>query len=327
MRAAIRDRYGPPDVVRIEEFDVPTPVGDQVLVRVGAASVNRADLDALYPKPQFVRLLFGVRAPRNHRIGIDVAGVVEAVGPDATRFKAGDHVFTDLFRAPGFGSFADYVCVPERILELTPDGMSLEEASTLPHAAVLALQGLRLRNGTTPKPGDRVLVAGASGNVGPFLVQIAKHYGAEVTAVASGEKLDFVRSLGADHVIDYRTVDYTKTGERYDWVIDVDAHHSVLAVRRVVKPGGVYDTLGGSDGRLVEAIVVGPVASLATRKQLGLMLWWKPFYAPDVDTLKSLIAAGVVKPHIDRTFPLTDIVGALRYVDDGHARGKVVVIP
>jgi NADPH:quinone reductase-like Zn-dependent oxidoreductase len=243
-----------------------------------------------------------------------------------TRFAPGDQVFTDMFTS-SFGSFAESVCVPERTLETIPDGLTLEEASTLPHGAILALQGLRLRNGRTPKPGDRVLVGGASGSVGPFLVQIAKYYGAEVTAVARGDKLDFARSLGADHVIDYTRVDYTKTGDRYDWIVDIDAHHSLLDLRRALKPGGVYDTLGGSDTRLIQALAVGPVASLATGKKMGLMLWWKPFHKPDVTALKDLIAAGAVKPRIDRTFPLSEIVDALRYVDDGHARGKVVVLP
>jgi NADPH:quinone reductase-like Zn-dependent oxidoreductase len=326
MRAAVRDRYGTPEVVRLEEVDTPSPTDDQVLVRVVAASVNRGDLDGLYPKPRFVRLFMGLRAPRTRRIGIDMAGVVEAVGPQTSRFSPGDQVFTDMFTS-SFGSFAEYVCVPERTLETIPDGLTLEEASTLPHGAVLALQGLRLRNGRSPRPGDRVLVGGASGSVGPFLVQIAKHYGAEVTAVARGDKLDFARSLGADHVIDYTRVDYTRTGDRYDWIVDVDAHHSLLDLRRALKPGGVYDTLGGSDARLIQAVAVGPVASLASGKKMGLMLWWKPFHKPDVATLKQLIAAGAVKPRIDRTFPLTEVVEALRYVDDGHARGKVVVVP
>jgi NADPH:quinone reductase-like Zn-dependent oxidoreductase len=172
-----------------------------------------------------------------------------------------------------------------------------------------------------------VLVVGASGNVGPFAVQVAKHLGCEVTGVARGEKLDFVRSLGADHVLDYTTTDYTRTGQRYDWIVDVDAHHSILSVRRALKPGGVYVTLGGSGLRILEAMLVGPVASLATGRKLGLMLWWKPFAAADMAALTGLIADGVVTPAIDRRYPLSDVVEALRYVDDGHARGKVIVLP
>ncbi len=196
MKAAYYDRYGPPEVVEIRDVERPTPSGDQVLVRVRAASVNRADLDGITPKPGFVRLFMGLRAPKNHELGIDAAGVVEAVGPDVTRFKPGDEVMTDLFAAGRFGAFAEYVRGRERAFEPIPMGMSFEEAATLPHSAVLALQGMRLRSGRTFKPGDRVLIDGASGNVGPFAVQIAKAMGAEVTGVASGDKLDFVRSLG-----------------------------------------------------------------------------------------------------------------------------------
>jgi NADPH:quinone reductase-like Zn-dependent oxidoreductase len=197
----------------------------------------------LKPKPGFMRLFMGVRRPRNPEIGIDAAGVVEKVGPDARRFKPGDQVMTDLFAAGRFGAFAEYVCAAEKAFEPIPAGMSFEEAATLPHSAVLALQAMRLRGGRTFERGASVLIDGASGNVGPFAVQIAKAMGAEVTGVGSGEKLDFVRSVGADHVIDYRTIDYTRAPERYDWIVAVDAHHSIRAARRALKPGGVYITL------------------------------------------------------------------------------------
>ena len=299
MKAAVRERYGTPDVVELRDIDRPEPIEDQVLVRVRAASVNRADLDGLTPRPQFARTFMGLRAPRNHRIGIDVAGVVEAVGANATRFKAGDEVFADLF-AYGQGSFAEYVCAPERAFQSMAPGMTFEEAATLPHSAILALQGLRLRNGRSIRPGDKVLIDGASGNVGPFAVQIAKSMGAEVTGVCSTAKLDFVRSLGADHVIDYTAVDYTATGERYDWILDTDSHHSILRVRRALKPDGAYVTLGGTSVPIFSALIVGPLISLASSKSTGLMLWWKPFKADDVATLKELIAAGKLKPVIDR---------------------------
>ena len=325
MKAAVRERYGTPDVVELRDIDRPEPIEDQVLVRVRAASVNRADLDGLTPRPQFTRTFMGLRAPRNHRIGIDVAGVVEAVGANATRFKAGDEVFADLF-AYGQGSFAEYVCAPERAFQSMAPGMTFEEAATVPHSAILALQGLRLRKGRSIRPGDKVLIDGASGNVGPFAVQIAKSMGAEVTGVCSTAKLDFVRSLGADHVIDYTVVDYTATGERYDWILDTDSHHSILRVRRALKPDGAYVTLGGTSVPIFSALIVGPLISLASSKSTGLMLWWKPFRAEDVATLKELIAAGKLKPVIDRTFPLSEVVDALHYVDDGHARGKVLLI-
>jgi NADPH:quinone reductase-like Zn-dependent oxidoreductase len=324
MKAAIQERYGSPDVVELREVDRPVASADQVLVRVRAASVNRADLDGIKPRPSFVRLFIGLRAPRNHRVGIDVAGVVESVGPDVTKFKPGDEVFADLY-AFGVGAFAEYACTTEKAFRSMPSGMSFEEAAALPHSAILALQSLRLRNGRTIRPGDNVLIDGASGNVGPYAVQIAKSMGAAVTGVCSTEKVEFVRSLGADHVIDYTKVDYTTTGERYDWIVDTDSHHSILRVRRALRPKGVYVTLGGTSVPILMGLVVGPLISLASDKWTGLLLWWKPFNADDVATLKELIAAGSVKPVIDRRFPLEEVVEALRWVDDGRAKGKVVI--
>ena len=324
MQAAVRDRYGSPDVVEVRDIDMPVPADGQVLVRVHSASVNRGDLDGIEPRPKFTRLFLGLRAPRNRRVGLDVAGVVEAVGPGVTRFRPGDRVFADLYTF-GQGSFAEYVAAPETAFLPIPDAMSTEDAATLPHAGILAIQGLRLRDGRTVGPGDRVLVSGASGNVGPFAVQIAKSLGADVTGVCSTDKIDFVRSLGADHVIDYRAVDYAKTGERYDWILDVDSHHSIFGVRRALRPNGVYLTLGGSASRIFSALLVGPLLGKATGKRLGLVIWWKLFKAEDVATLTGLIAAGKVTPVIDRRYPLKEVVAALKWVDDGHAAGKVVI--
>jgi NADPH:quinone reductase-like Zn-dependent oxidoreductase len=324
MKAAVREKYGSIDVVEVRDVDTPSPADDEVLVRVQAASLNRADLDGLGPRPAFARLFMGLRAPRNHSIGLDVAGVVESVGSAVTRFKPGDRVFADLF-AYGVGAFAEFASARETAFEPIPQGLSFEDAATLPHSAVLAVQGLRLRNGRTITPGDRVLIDGASGNVGPFAVQIAKSMGAEVTGVCRTEKVDFVRSLGADHVIDYTQVDYTSTGERYDWIVDTDSHHSILAIRRALRPRGVYVTLGGTSWPILAAMVVGPLISLASDKWTGLLLWWKPFRPEDVATVTDLMAAGKVKPVIDRRYPLSEIVEALRWVDDGHARGKVII--
>jgi NADPH:quinone reductase-like Zn-dependent oxidoreductase len=326
MKAAVRERYGSVDVVHVRDIEKPTPVDDQVLVRVRAASVNRADLDGLTPRPQFARLFMGMRAPRQHRIGLDVAGEVEAIGPRVSRFKPGDRVFGDMFSF-GMGAFAEYVCAKERAFLPIPMGMTFDDAATLPHSAVLAVQGLRLRDGRTIRPGDKVLIDGASGNVGPFAVQIAKDAGAEVTGVARTEKLDLVRSLGADHVIDYTTTDYTKAGKRYDWIVDTDSHHSVLAVRRALAPGGVYVTLGGTSGPIVASLLLAPVVGRAVGKRMGLLLWWKPFNQPDVARVTELINSGKVRPAIDRRFSLAEVVDALRWVDEGHARGKVLVIP
>jgi NADPH:quinone reductase-like Zn-dependent oxidoreductase len=326
MRAAIRERYGPPEVVRVVDLERPEPVGDQVLVRMGAASVNRGDLDGIRAKPALVRAFMGLGAPRNHRIGLDIAGVVEATGQGATRFQPGDQVFADLFNH-GQGSFAEYVCAPEGAFATIPDGFTLEEAAALPHAAIIAIQGLRHRDRRTVKPGDRVLIDGASGNVGPFAIQVAKAYGAEVTGTARTDKLDFVRSLGADHVIDFTAVDYTTAGPRYDWIVDTDSHHPILRVRHALRRGGTYVTLGGWMRPILAAMTIGPVITATTDKSAGLLLWWKPFDPTDVVALKALIAAGRLRPSIDRRYPLDRIVEALRWVDDGHARGKVIVTP
>lgn len=324
MLAARRDRYGPPEVVQLREVDVPAPSEGQVLVGIRAASVNRADLDGLKPRPGFVRLFMGIRAPRSPSVGVDAAGVVEEVGPGVTQLKPGDRVMGDMFIG-GQGSFAEYVCTTQRAFQPMPPSLSFEEASTLPHSGVLALQSLRRPDGRTITAGDRVLIDGASGNVGPFAVQIAKSMGAEVTGVASTDKLDLVRGLGADHVIDYTKVDYTRTGERYDWIVDTDTHHGLRAVRRALKPHGVYVTLGGETGDIFAGLVAGPLMSRFSNRWSGLLLWWKPMHRPDVERLAELIAAGAIRPVIDRVYPLSQVVEALRQVEDGRARGKVVI--
>jgi NADPH:quinone reductase-like Zn-dependent oxidoreductase len=324
MLAAVHDRYGSPDVVELREVERPVPADDEVLVRVVAASVNRADLDVIHARPWIARLAFGVRRPRNHRLGADVAGVVESVGPHATRFRPGDPVFGDLF-THGLGSFAEYACVRERALLAIPAGMPLEVAATLPHSGILAIQGLRLQGGRTIAAGDRVLIDGASGNVGPFAVQIAKARGAEVTGVASPAKLDLVRSLGADQVLDYTAVDYTATGERYDWILDTDCHHPILRVRRALTSRGVYVTLGGSGAAVIASLLLGVLITLGGRKSMGLLLGWKPFKPEDVAELADLYAAGRLRPVIDRRYPLADVVDALRYVDERRSLGKVLI--
>jgi NADPH:quinone reductase-like Zn-dependent oxidoreductase len=324
MKAAFRDRYGSPDVVEIREVEQPVPVDDQVLVRVRAASVNRADLDTLQPRPAFIRPVIGMRAPRNWRMGIDVAGTVESTGPEATRFKPGDAVFADLY-GHGEGAFAEFACATEKAFEPIPPGVEFEHAATLPHSAVLAVQGLRTRDGRTIEAGSRVLIVGASGNVGPFAVQLAKLMGAHVTGVCRTEKVDFVRSLGADEVLDYTTVDYTTTGERYDWVLETDSHHSIRTVRRALAPGGRFHTLGGTSWPILEAMIIGPLISLFSDRWSGLVLWWKPFDPVDVAYLGGLVAAGKLTPAIDSRFQLDQVVEALRRVNDGLAHGKVVI--
>jgi NADPH:quinone reductase-like Zn-dependent oxidoreductase len=325
VKAAVRDRYGGAEAVRVEEIETPVPGDRELLVRVHAASVNRADLDQIHPRPSFLRLFLGLRRPRNRRLGSDVAGTVEAVGPGVTRFRTGDRVFADLFSS-GQGSFAEMVSAPERVFLPIPDAMSFEVAATLPHSAILAIQGLRDRRGRSPGPGAKVLIGGASGNVGPFAVQLAKWMGAEVTGVCRTEKVDFVRSLGADHVIDYTATDFTATDERYDWILDTDSHQSILRSRRALRPGGRYVTLGGGSLDILQGAAVGPILGLFGSRRAGLMLWWKPFHPPDIATLTDLVVSGHVTPAIDRRYPLTEAADALRWVDEGRAQGKVVIV-
>lgn len=326
MRAAQKDRYGTPDVVEVRDIPIPEPGEGQIRVRVRAASVNRADLDGIAPRPKFIRLFMGLRAPRDKGIGWDVAGEVESLGPGATRFAVGDRVFADLAEHGG-ATFAEFVVAPESAFAPMPPGMSFEDAAALPHSAVLAIQGLRTRSGHTPRPGDRVLIVGASGNVGPFAVQVAKAMGTHVTAVASGPKLDLVNRLRPDAVIDYQTTDFTRSGERWDWILDTDTHTGFLRARRALNPGGRYVTLGGGSGAILRGMVGNLTGSRLGGKWSGLMLWWKPFHAPDVEYLKQLIADGRLQPVIDRTYSLDEARAALARVHANEARGKVVIIP
>ena len=250
-----------------------------------------------------------------------MAGEVEAVGSRVTAFRPGDAVFGDLTQF-GYGAFAEYAGAPERAWAHMPPAMTFEEAATVPQAAILALQGLQGRGRIGP--GHRVLVNGASGNVGPFAVQIAKAFGAEVTGVCSPGKMDLVRSIGADHVIDYTREDVTRGDLRYDWIVDVVGNRSILEWRRVLTPGGVYVTAGGPTARIFEALLLGPLMRLIGNRKMGL-LWWKPFKQEDVALLSRLIETGRIRPVIDRTFPLHEVPQALRYLQERRAAGKIVV--
>jgi NADPH:quinone reductase-like Zn-dependent oxidoreductase len=321
VKAFVRGRYGAPDVLELQDVDKPVVKDSEVLVRVRASSLNQGDLDYLYGRPFLTRMGIGLRKPRDPGLGFDVAGQVEAVGKDVRRFRRGDEVFGDLTQF-GHCAFAEYACAPERAWEHKPTSLTFEEAATLPQAAILALQGLRGKRRI--EPGDRVLVNGASGSVGPFAVQIAKAFGAHVTGVCSTGKMDFVRGLGADDVIDYTKDDYTTGQDRYDWIVDIAGNRSVLQARHALRPKGVYVMAGGSAGRIFACLILGPLISLATSKRIGI-LWWKPFKKEDVAVLTELIEAGTVRPVIDRTYPLSEVPDALRYLADGHAQGKVVI--
>lgn len=322
MKAIVRSVYGSPDVLELAEVALPTVAADGVLVRVRAASLNAADLDYLYGRPFLTKLGTGLRSPRNRGLGLDAAGVVEAVGAEVTRFAPGDAVFGDLTQY-GYGAFAEYACAPERAWQPMPGGMTFEGAATIPQAAILALQSLQGRRRIGP--GDRVLVNGASGNVGPFAVQIAKAFGARVTGVCRTDKVDFVRGLGVDDVLDYTRDDYTRMGRRWDWIVDVAGNRSILEIRHALKPRGVYRMVGGPTTRIFGALVLGPLVSLAGSRSMGLAMNWQPFKPSDVAILTGLIEAGTLTPVIDRTYPLSEVPDALRYLDEGRARGKIVI--
>ena len=321
MKAIVYRRYGSPDVLRCEQVERPAPGPRDLLVRVHASSLNAADLEYLHGTPFAARMGSGILRPRRRVLGFDVAGVVAEVGADATRFRSGDRVFADLFNQ-GFGAFAEYACAPETAFASMPPSLSFEEAATLPHSGILAIQGL-LR-GEHIEPRQKVLINGAGGCVGPFAIQMAKAYGAEVTAVDRGDKLGFLRSLGADHVIDFEREDYTRSGRTYGWILDLAAHRPLLDSRRALAESGRYVMAGGPIGRFFRLVAVGPLLTRGTNRTMG-MLMWKPFEPADVDALIALVESGAVRPVIDRTYPLDDAPEAFRLLESGRTQGKLVI--
>ena len=320
MKAIVYHNYGSPDVLGLEEVQKPTPGDDDVLIKVHAASVNSWDYDLLRGTPLVNRLLAGLLKPGRIKIlGCDVPGRVEAVGRNARRFQPDDEVFGDI-SACGWGGFAEYVCARENALALKPSGMTFDEAAAVPQAAVLALQGLRHRGQV--QPGQRVLINGAGGGAGTFAVQIAKSFGAEVTGVDSTSKLDMMRSIGADHVIDYTQEDFTQNGQRYDRIVDMAAHRSTFDYKRALSPKGVYAMIGGSTPRILQTVLLGPWISLIGSKRMGLVLH-KP--NKDLPFMIELFEAGKVVSVIDRRYPLGEVAEALRYFGEGHAQGKLVI--
>ena len=320
MKAVVYTQYGSPDVLELEDVEKPIPKDNEVLVKVYASSVNVEDLDYLTGRSWAVRMI-GQLKPKYKILGFDVAGRVEAVGKDVKEFQCGDEVMGDLFNH-GFGAFAEYVCAPEKALVLKPASMTFEEAATIPSRAVLALQGLQGKRQL--QSGQKVLINGAGGGVGPFAVQIAKHFGAEVTAVDSKKKLDMLRSIGADHVIDYTKEDFTKIGQQYDLILDIAGHHSIFASKRALSSKGIYSLVGGSRFTIFQALFLGPLISLATSKKIGIIAW-KPNRKEDLDFIKELIESGKLVPVIDRRYPLNEAAEALRYFSEDQPNGKVVI--
>jgi NADPH:quinone reductase-like Zn-dependent oxidoreductase len=320
MKAIVYTKYGSPDVLALKEVAKPTPRDDEVLVKVQAAAANAADWRLMRGEPLAVRLMYGILKPKNTILGADVAGRVEAVGRNVTQFQPGDEVFGDLSRC-GFGGFAEYVCASEDALVLKPGNLSFEQAAAVPMAAVTALQGLRDKGKI--RHGQQVLINGASGGVGTFAVQIARAFGAEVTGVCSTRKMDMVRSIGAARVIDYTREDFTTTGQQYDLILAVNGYHPILAYRRALKPGGIYVMAGGSTSQMFQAMLLGPpISMIGSKKMDNVMAQPK---AMDLAFMKELLEADQVTPVIDRCYPLSEVAEALRYLEEGHAQGKVII--
>ncbi len=324
MKAVVYTEYGSPDVLQLREIKKPTPNDDQILIKVRAASINPLDWHFIEGKPYFMRMIgIGLRKPKDPRLGVDLSGVVEAVGKNVTQFKPGDEVF-----GGKTGAFAEYVCArADRAIVLKPSNISFEEAASVPIAGVTALQALRDKGKI--QRGQKVLINGASGGVGTFAVQIAKSFGAEVTGVCSTKNLELVRSLGADHVIDYTKEDLTKGEQRYDLIVDNVGTQPLSGFRHALGPKGICVLVGGGGvndggflgpmGRPIKALLVSPFVS----QKMGMLM--AELKKSDLMILAELMESGKVKPVIDRTYPLSKMADAIRYLEQGHARGKVVI--
>lgn len=316
MKAIVYHQYGTPGALQLTEVAKPLPRDNEVLVKVHAASINSWDWDLLRGKPFLTRVAGGLFKPKYPIIGADAAGRVEAVGKDVKQFRAGDEVYGDLSGC-NWGGFAEYACAAEQAWALKPAGITFEEAAAVPQAGVLALQGLR--NKGHLQNGQKILINGAGGGVGTFAVQIAKAFGAEVTGVDSTGKLEMLRSVGADHVIDYTKEDFAKNGKRYDLILDMVAQRSTADCKRALNPQGVYVIIGGASKPILRALLLGRWIN----RQITVLLH-KPDQK-DLDFMTSLIEAGKVKPVIDSRYPLSAVPEALRYFGEGQAKGKVVI--
>ena len=318
MKAIRQTKYGPPEVLQLTEVEKPVPKDHQVLVKVQASSINAGDYRMMRASPFPLRLIVGgLFKPKDPRVGSDVAGRVETVGENVTQFRPGDEVF-----GCGKGAFAEYVLAREAYLVLKPSNRTFEEAAAVPVAALTALQGFRYAGGI--QAGQKVLIQGASGGVGTFAVQLAKYYGAEVTAVCSTRNVDMARSLGADHVIDYKREDFTRGRERYDLIYAVNGYHSLWAYKRALRPQGVYVCAGGTLPQMFQAMILGSLMSQKGGKRMGSMGIAK-INQEDLVQLSELLQAGTITPFIDAKYPLSETVQAFRYIEERHAQGKVII--
>jgi len=316
MKAIVHTQYGPPDVLQFTEVEKPAPKDNEVLIKLYAASVNPLDLFNMRGAP-LIRLIPGLRTPKHQVLGCDIAGRVEGIGGHVKQFQPGDEVFG----GKGWGAFAEYACAIQDRLALKPANLSFEEAAAIPVAAISALQGLRDKGRI--QPGHKVLVDGASGGVGTFAVQIAKSFGAEVTAVCSTRNVDTARSIGADHVIDYTQEDFTQSGRRYHLILAANAYHSIFDYRRALRQDGIYVMAGGGWTQILQAMLLGPLLSRMGSKKMRFFM--ANMNKKDLVFLKDLLEAGKVVPVVERRYPLSDAAEAFRYLEEGHAQGKVVI--
>jgi len=334
MKGLVYSRHGSPDVLEIKDVEEPVPKDNEVLIEVRAASVNPLDASLIKGMPYIVRALFGLPKPRDTCLGVDVSGQVEAVGRNVTQFKAGDEVFGVCISDPQAsavkvwtpqGAFAEYVCAPESTLVVKPNNVTFEQAASVPVAGLTALQGLRDKGHI--QPGQKALINGAAGGVGTFAVQIAKSFGAEVTGVCSTRNMEMVRSIGADQVIDYTQEDFTKRGQRYDLIFDCVGNHSLSAFRRVLNPEGIVVMVGERTGRgatrILSRLITALVVSRFTSQKLRTFLA-RPSQQ-DLAVIRELMQAGKVRPVIDKCYSLSEVPAAIRYLEERHARGKVVI--
>ncbi len=320
MKAIVCEKYGPPDVLQLRETPKPVPKDNEALVKIRAASLNAADLETL--RGDFVTRLVAPLKPKHRIPGTDFAGQIEAIGSRVMQFKPGDELWGDLSFPLDGGTLAEYVCVPENALRLKPASMPFAEAAAIPTAAVVALQKLRI-NGPI-RSGQKVLINGAGGGVGTFAIQIAKYFGAEVTGVDSTEKLDTLRAVGVDHVVDYTQEDFTQNRQHYDLILDIVVRRSFFAYRRALGPQGICVMVGGSLSRVLTNKIFGSIFPNNGNKKMGLGEW-NPNKKEDLDFLQKLVESGKLKPVIDRCYPLSEVPEAFRYLEAGHVRGKAVI--
>ncbi len=317
IKAVVYEKYGPPgEVHQLKEIEKPTPNDTEILVKVHASAINSSDATLTRGKPFLGRLWQGFFRPKNKTLGSDIVGKVESVGRNVKQFKVGDEVFGDIGDI-GFGGFAEYVSVPEKTLVLKPNNLTFEEAAAVPQASVVALQGLR-NHGQIQK-GQKVLINGASAGIGTFAVQIAKSFGAEVTGVCSTKKIDMIRSIGADHLIDYTKEDFTKSGQLYDLIFDVHVSHSISEYKGALAPNGAYIACDFNP----TSVFLGPLISLFGSKKVKSYM--AKLNTKDLTHIKKLIEAGKIKPIIDRCYPLNEVAKAIKYYEEKHSLGKIVI--